>query len=350
MTTAAVVRPATRSAHTRRRRFGSDRPTGAWRANHGKRGPPLNGRSGGSRGRRPAPQVDNGTHRLLTVPCERAVRPSGPTRCGVFIGRQDGSWCSRRRHRTVGREAKAPPMDVQVIEVAEGRVAGVDRHLSGYINAVIRPQVSLARTRRTSRGTVVQNGQLLFQIDPREFRRSSTSGTGRCSRQGGVGEAQRRRPLHAAGGEGAVSQQGSTTRCGNQANLAAVDGAGRAGRAQSRLDQGDVADHRRVGIAIAQIGDLWSNRRCTPFRGSIRSKSSPARSLPARRACGRGESLARPTPRRRPLPAPGVRQRRRPQVDRARHHAPSSALPPTTCSARRLRQGAGRRRDCRARW
>src|SRR5262245_18888141 len=71
-------------------------------------------------------------------------------------------------------EAKAPPpMDVLVTEVVQKDVP-VYREwigtIQGYINAQIRPQVKgYLLTKDYKEGDVVKSGQLLFQIDPREF-------------------------------------------------------------------------------------------------------------------------------------------------------------------------------------
>src|SRR5690349_21581194 len=75
-----------------------------------------------------------------------------------------------------GKEEKAaapPPMDVQVVEVTEKDVPVSQEWigtLSGYINAVIRPQVKgYLLTKAYEEGSVVKPEQLLFLIDPREF-------------------------------------------------------------------------------------------------------------------------------------------------------------------------------------
>jgi len=164
-------------------------------------------------------------------------------------------------------EAKAPPpMDVQVIEVAQKDVPVSQEWigtLSGYINAVIRPQVKgYLRTKAYVEGTVVQNGQLLFQIDPREFQAQLDQWNGALQQaKAALVKTQldvaRYTPLAR---EGAVSQQELDNAVqANQANLAAVDSA-KAQVEQAALNLGWTKVMSPIagvsGIAIAQIGDL----------------------------------------------------------------------------------------------
>jgi membrane fusion protein (multidrug efflux system) len=164
-------------------------------------------------------------------------------------------------------EAKAPPpMDVQVIEVAQKDVPVSQEWigtLSGYINAVIRPQVKgYLLTKAYVEGSYVRSGQLLFQIDPREFQAQLAQWNGALQQaKAALVKTQldvaRYTPLAR---EGAVSQQELDNAVqANQANLAAVDSA-KAQVEQAALNLGWTKVMSPIdgvsGIAIAQIGDL----------------------------------------------------------------------------------------------
>ena len=164
-------------------------------------------------------------------------------------------------------EAKAPPpMDVQVIEVAQKDVPVSQEWigtLSGYINAVIRPQVKgYLLTKAYVEGSNVKSGQLLFQIDPREFQAQLDQWNGQLAQaKAALVKTQldvaRYTPLAA---EGAVSQQELDNAVqANQANLAAVDSA-KAQVEQAALNLSWTKVMSPIdgvsGIAIAQIGDL----------------------------------------------------------------------------------------------
>jgi membrane fusion protein (multidrug efflux system) len=159
-----------------------------------------------------------------------------------------------------------PPMDVLVTEVVQKDVPVHQEWIgtiTGYINATIRPQVKgYLLTKNYREGDVVQPGQLLFQIDPREFQAQVDQA------QGDLAQAQaaqvktqldvnRYTPLAK---EGAVSQEELDNAVQqNQANLAAVDSA-RAALEQARLNLGWTKVTSPIegvsGIAIAQIGNL----------------------------------------------------------------------------------------------
>lgn len=168
-----------------------------------------------------------------------------------------------------GRKEQAagpPPMDVQVVAVAQKDVPVSQEWigtLSGYINAVIRPQVKgYLLSKAYDEGSVVQAGQLLFQIDPREFQAQLDQWQGALAQaKAALVKTQldvaRYTPLAA---EGAVSQQELDNAVqANQANLAAVDSA-KAQVEQARLNLGWTKVASPItgvsGIAIAQIGDL----------------------------------------------------------------------------------------------
>lgn len=166
-----------------------------------------------------------------------------------------------------GEEASAPPpMDVQVIEVVSKDVPVYQEwigSLSGYINAVIRPQVKgYLLTKAYDEGSVVRSGQLLFQIDPREFQAQLDQWRGALAQaQAALVKTQldvaRYTPLAR---EGAVSQQELDNAVqANQANLAAVESA-KAQVEQAQLNLGWTKVTSPItgvsGIAIAQVGDL----------------------------------------------------------------------------------------------
>lgn len=162
--------------------------------------------------------------------------------------------------------AAPPPMDVQVADVVQKDVPVFEEWigtLTGYINAVIRPQVKgylLAKV--YDEGSVVSSGQLLFQIDPREFQAQLDQWKGALAQaQAALVKTQldvaRYTPLAA---EGAVSQQELDNAVqANQANLAAVDSA-KAQVEQAALNLGWTKVTSPIagvsGIAIAQVGDL----------------------------------------------------------------------------------------------
>lgn len=164
-------------------------------------------------------------------------------------------------------EAAAPPPPEVLVVPAEQRAVSIYQEwigsLNGYINAVIRPQVrGYILTRNYDEGQVVKAGQLLFQIDPREFQAQLDQARGQLAQaQAALGKTQldvkRYTPLAA---EGAVSQQELDNAVqANRANEAAVDAA-QAALEQARLN----LEWTRVtapidgvaGVAIAQIGDL----------------------------------------------------------------------------------------------
>ena len=157
-------------------------------------------------------------------------------------------------------------MDVQVVEVVRKDVLVYQEWigtLTGYINAVIRPQVKgYLLTKAYDEGQVVQSGQLLFQIDPREFQAQLDQWKGALAQaQAALVKTQldvaRYAPLAK---EGAVSQQELDNAIqANQANLAAVDSA-KAQVEQAQLNLGWTKVTSPIagvsGIAIAQVGDL----------------------------------------------------------------------------------------------
>jgi membrane fusion protein (multidrug efflux system) len=166
-----------------------------------------------------------------------------------------------------GEEAKAPPpMDVLVTDVVQKDVPVYGEWigtLSGLINATIRSQVTgYLLTKDYHEGDVVQENQLLFQIDPREFQAAVDQAVGNLAKAKAAQvktqlDVNRYTPLAK---QGAVSQQELDNAVQqNQANQAAVDSA-EAALVQSKLNLGwtKVASPIKgvSGIAIAQIGNL----------------------------------------------------------------------------------------------
>ena len=163
--------------------------------------------------------------------------------------------------------AKAPPpMDVLVTDVVQKDVPvysdGIGT-ITGFINATIRPQVTgYLLSKDYKEGDVVQAGQLLFQIDPREFQAAVDQAAGNLAKAQALLvktqlDVARYTPLAK---QGAVSQQELDNAVqANQANQAAVDAA-RAALEQAKLNLGWTKITSPIdgvsGIAIAQIGDL----------------------------------------------------------------------------------------------
>jgi membrane fusion protein, multidrug efflux system len=159
-------------------------------------------------------------------------------------------------------------MDVLVTDVVQEEVPVYYEWIgtmTGFINAQIRPQVTgylLAQTYHE--GEVVEKGQQLFQIDPRQFEAALNQAQGDLAKAQAMLvkteiDVNRFTPLAK---EGAVSQQELDNAIqANQANKAAVDAA-RAAVEQAKLNLSwtKVTSEIRgvAGIAIAQIGNLVS--------------------------------------------------------------------------------------------
>ncbi len=159
-----------------------------------------------------------------------------------------------------------PPPEVLVTDVVQkdvpiyGEWIGT---LTGYINATIRPQVKgYLLTKNYKEGDVVHTGDLLFQIDPREFQTQLDQAQGQLARAQAAQvktqqDVTRYTPLAK---EGAVSQQELDDAI--QQNLAAqaqVDST-RATVEQAKLSLSWTKVTSPIdgvsGIAIAQVGDL----------------------------------------------------------------------------------------------
>jgi len=164
--------------------------------------------------------------------------------------------------------AAPPPMDVLVIDVVQKDVPVYGEWigtLNGVINATIRPQVQgYVLARNYNEGDVVQAGQQLFQIDPRQFQAALDQALGDLAKAQALLvktqlDVERYTPLAK---QGAVSQQELDNALqANQANKAAVDTA-KAAVDQARLNLQWTKVTSPIqgvsGIAISQIGNLVS--------------------------------------------------------------------------------------------
>jgi membrane fusion protein (multidrug efflux system) len=159
-----------------------------------------------------------------------------------------------------------PPPEVLVAPVAQRNVPIYSEWvgtLDGYVNAQIQPKVQgYLLTQNYKNGGVVKAGELLFQIDPRQFQASLDEAIGQLGRaQAQLKKTEldvaRYRPLV---GQGAVSQQELDDAVQqNEANRAAVEQA-EAAVAQAKLNLEWTKVQSPIdgiaGINQAQIGDL----------------------------------------------------------------------------------------------
>ena len=166
-------------------------------------------------------------------------------------------------------EASSPkPPEVVVAEVVQQdvpRFADWIGSAVGFNNATIRPQVKgYLRSRDYDQGTVVEEGQLLFQIDPSQFQAELDNALGQLGEARAMlgkstSHVKRYRPLAA---DGAVSQQeledAVQAMYGDQASVASA----KARVEQARLNLGWTRITAPIegvsGIAVAQVGDLVS--------------------------------------------------------------------------------------------
>ena len=135
----------------------------------------------------------------------------------------------------------------------------------GYVNAEIRPKIQGYLLKQSYRdGSVVKAGELLFQIDPRQFKAALDEAVGQLgSAQAALGKSEmdvtRYRPLAA---EGAVSQQELDNAVQARSADAAQVASGQAAVEQARLNLEWTSVNSPVtgvaAIATAQIGDLVS--------------------------------------------------------------------------------------------
>jgi RND family efflux transporter MFP subunit len=175
-------------------------------------------------------------------------------------------WVAGLGCRGSGEPPAPPPPDVLFAPVAERDVAihsdwvGT---IEGYVNAEIRPKVSgYVLSQHYANGTVVKAGQLLFQIDPRQFQAAydeavANLGQAKAQLKKTEQDVARYRPLAA---QGAVSQQELDDAVQqNLANKAAVEqSAAAVEQAKLNLEWSKVQSpiDGIAGINQAQIGDL----------------------------------------------------------------------------------------------
>lgn len=159
-----------------------------------------------------------------------------------------------------------PPPEVLVAPVAQRNVPVYSEWvgtIEGYVNAEIRPKVQgYLLTQNYANGKVVSDGELLFQIDPRQFKAALDQAIGQLESAKALQvktqlDVNRYKPLAK---EGAVSQEELDNAIQqNEANKAAVF------QAQANVEQAKLnLDWTKVnspikgiaGINQAQIGDL----------------------------------------------------------------------------------------------
>jgi RND family efflux transporter MFP subunit len=159
-----------------------------------------------------------------------------------------------------------PPLTVEVVPVVQKDVPIVKEwigSLEGYVNADIRPQVTGYVLRQVYKeGTFVSRGEVLFEIDPRQFQAALNQAKGFLAQnEAALGKAKldvaRFTPLVA---QRAVSQQElDNAIAAQQAAQANVDSA-RAQLEQAQLNLGWTKVTSPVdgiaGIAKSQVGDL----------------------------------------------------------------------------------------------
>jgi RND family efflux transporter MFP subunit len=166
---------------------------------------------------------------------------------------------------------KPEPPPAAALEVVVAKVLQQDVSIygewvgttEGYINAQIRPQVKGYVLKRNYReGSVVKQGELLFEIDPREFQAILNQTRGALGQaQAGLGKAtldvERYTPLVV---EGAVSQQelDDATQAKLRAEASVLKARAEVEQARLNLDWTKVASPITgvSGVAQAQVGDL----------------------------------------------------------------------------------------------
>jgi RND family efflux transporter MFP subunit len=169
------------------------------------------------------------------------------------------------------RQAPAPPLQVEVTGVTQQDVPLLHEWIGtvdGFVNAEIRPQVEGYLLRQVYReGFPVKAGQLLFQIDPRQFQAAASQAKAGVARdQAALDKARldvdRFAPLVA---EKAISQQeldnALSARSQAQANLDASQAA--YDKAKLNLEWTRVVSpiDGIAGMAKAQVGDLVNGQR-----------------------------------------------------------------------------------------
>ena len=192
--------------------------------------------------------------------CDVSVRLVGALGLAGLLAATWLGGCKKPEART------PPPMDVLVTDVVQKDVPVYYDWIgtmTGFINATIRPQVTgYLVSKDYKEGDLVEAGQVLFHIDPREFQADLDQAAGNLAKaQAALGKTQldveRYTPLAK---QGAVSQQELDNAVqANQANKASVDTA-RAAVEQAKLNLSWTKVTSLIegvsGIAIAQIGNL----------------------------------------------------------------------------------------------
>ena len=188
--------------------------------------------------------------------------------------------------------AKAPPLEVQVVS-AEQKDVPIYREwigtLDGFVNADIKAQVSGYLIQQAYKeGCFVQEGQLLFQIDPRPFQAALDQAQGQLAQaQGQLAQAQGATGAGRSAGRGGGGESAPhATGCGSLHSARAAAGHHTAGSGQRDAEQpgregagaggagagGDRqgADHRRQ-----RRGPVGEGRGAKPRRSTWDSRSSP---------------------------------------------------------------------------
>jgi len=163
-------------------------------------------------------------------------------------------------------QASPPPPTVEVTTVVQKDVPIYKEWvgtLDGYVNAVIRPQVTGYLIKQNYReGELVKKGQVLFEIDPRTFQASLDQAKGQLSQQQArhataKANLDRVRPLAA---KNAVSQKDLDDAVGNELSTRSSVEAARAAVEEAELNLNFTRITSPVdgiaGIAKAQLGNL----------------------------------------------------------------------------------------------
>ena len=164
------------------------------------------------------------------------------------------------------QQAAPPPPEVEVVSVAQKDVPIYKEWvgaLDGYVNAVIRPQVTGYLIKQNYReGDLVKKGQVLFEIDPRTFQASLDQAMAQLSQQKARHDTAkanlaRIRPLAE---KNAVSQKDLDDAIGAELSTRSSVEAAQAAVEEAQLNLGFTKITSPVdgiaGIAKAQLGNL----------------------------------------------------------------------------------------------
>jgi membrane fusion protein (multidrug efflux system) len=179
---------------------------------------------------------------------------------GLLCGTLVLGGCSKEK------PAPPPPPTVEVTTVVQKDVPIYKEwvgSLDGYINAVIRPQVSGYLIKQNYReGELVKKGQVLFEIDPRTFQAALDQAKGQLSQQQArhttaKANLDRIRPLVA---KNAVSQKDLDDAVGMELSTRSAVEAAQAAVEEAKLNLGFTRITSPVdgiaGIAKTQLGNL----------------------------------------------------------------------------------------------